>query len=264
MDQLIPLQTRHFPKPKSNPSQPTPDSAAQQQHQQQNPPTTTTSTPTKGTPVLTPESALTILTSQPQEDELLPVLRWLLNQPSPSTNAHANKSTTQLIHTLSNTIIPHHWPTANQSLRHLLVRNLRSVAGVGALVARLRSSLSLGPDPHSSLPRGAGGGSNVKVNLTGVPGRRRNEERARALAEVLIVLEAVLAGEEGVLEGLWRGSGMGEGEGTRGMLQWKEAVGLVAGGRVLSVAGEAEGVVWEVQGGKRERSWVAEGERYVR
>lgn len=106
---------------------------------------------------------------------------------------------------------------------------LRSVAGLGGIAARLRF-----------LVKGA-------ESQPGVKGQ---------IEELLDLLQGIM-GVKGFLHEIWI-SGEEAGEARRGVV-WKEFVTLVGGGKVLSVAAEAESVLGR---GGRER-WIGDGKKFT-
>lgn len=127
------------------------------------------------------------------------------------------------------TTVPDFWNAISKKERGKLSQCLRSVTGLGGIVARLRFLVK---DAESQL---------------GVKGQ---------VEELLDLLQGIMGVEEFV-HGIWA-----SGEGTTGVrrgIVWKEFVTLVGGGKVLSVAAEAESVLGR---GGRER-WVGDGKKFT-
>lgn len=205
---------------------------------------------------------------------------------------HPSPQSASIIHVLIHDIIPTFWPITtsttaatamyrddnpqsdenqNGKVRRLLVRVLCSVSGLGALVARLRVLLGDGGNGRlSSSGRELNGNGNAV-------GRRKEDGAGRVFLEMAVLMEVlrdVLKGD-GFVGGIWK-SGVSIGQGGQGerdggakammkkSLLWKEGLGLLAGGKVLSVAGEVERMLNENSEGIRDVDWVADGESYVR
>ncbi|KAL9025492.1 MAG: hypothetical protein Q9196_005696, partial [Gyalolechia fulgens] len=91
-----------------------------------------------------------------------------------------------------------------------------------------------------------------QVRLTG---------RARLLEEALSILESVLVPDSFVLSRWSDLTALFHTTARRGLI-WKELVALLAGGRVLSVASEADDIVTKEASTVRERSWLSDGSKY--
>lgn len=187
----------------------------------------------------TPTTPLTLISSL---DDVLAVLR---SKPSVSTLAHVfdhltsitpafdvrtpSPKASQVVKTILEVTVPDFWNIISKSERGKLSQCLRSVAGLGGIVARLRFLVK----SAESQP--------------GVKGQ---------IEELLDLLQGIM-GMKGFVHEIWV-SGEGAGEARRGIV-WKEFVTLVGGGKVLSVAAEAESVLGR---GGRER-WVGDGKKFT-
>lgn len=125
--------------------------------------------------------------------------------------------------------VPDFWNVISKKERGKLSQCLRSVTGLGGIVARLRFLVK---DAESQL---------------GVKGQ---------IEELLDLLQGIMGVKEFVHE-IWV-SGEGTVEVRRGIV-WKEFVTLVGGGKVLSVAAEAESMLGR---GGRVR-WVGDGKKFT-
>lgn len=218
-------------------------------------PLRTTSAPRDEEPLLTiskpsqplqpsqlPATLTTPLTLISSLDDVLAVLR---SKPSASTLAHVfdhltsitpafdvrtpSPKASQVVKTILEVTVPDFWNIISKSERGKLSQCLRSVAGLGGIVARLRFLVK----SAESQP--------------GVKGQ---------IEELLDLLQGIM-GMKGFVHEIWV-SGEGTGEARRGIV-WKEFVTLVGGGKVLSVAAEAESVLGR---GGRER-WVGDGKKFT-
>src|SRR5690606_25975188 len=96
--------------------------------------------------------------------------------------------------------------------RRLLLRFFRTVPGISGALARLKILINA-PDT------GVGGGISI----------------SEAVRQVVELLQAVLE-ERGVISSLWRQ--VNKDTGLKARMMWGEVVGMLAGGKVLSVAAE--------------------------
>ena len=150
----------------------------------------------------------------------------------------------QIVRVLVEEIIPHFWHILGKGEKGKLVKSLRSVVGVGGVVARL-----------GELVKAASGGEGLGGGVDGgVAGTR----------ELMKVLGQVL-GKTNVLWEVWRGVFIGGAEwgGMKSEILWKEWVGLVAGGKVLGAASAARGVGrgGVEEEGKREHEGITGGDK---
>lgn len=184
----------------------------------------------------------TPLTSITTLDDVLAVLR---SKPSVSTLSRAfdhltcitpafdirtpSPKASQVVKTLLEVTVPDFWNVIAKSERNKLSQCLRSIAGLGGIVARLRFLVK----SAESQP--------------GVKGQ---------IEELLDLLQGIM-GMKGFVHEIWV-SGEGTEEARRRIV-WKEFVTLMGGGKVLSVAAEAESVLGR---GGRER-WVGDGKKFT-
>ena len=200
-----------------------------------------------------PEDALHTLKSEPDHQELDRVLRWLkftvshhegfnIKVPGPKAS--------EIIYVLISNIIPIYWVTKHDSTisdqsrrKSLLVCCLSSVAGLGAIVSRLRLLLSQLKDPRSQ---------------SDVPGIRKTQP-----VEILIdVLEAIL-GNNGFVLSIWNDISTWILQPSQKSLQWKEFISLVASGKLLSITSEATAILNNLDLIVGAGSWVGDGHQYA-
>lgn len=199
-----------------------------------------------------PEDILNALKSKPDSEHLTRVLRWLdagaskagqFNIKIPSPKA------AQIILLLVSETIPDYWITwqgaenpilLNQ--KKLLLRCLSSVSGLGAIAARLR----------------------IFMDLKEVARREANiskSTKSQALEELLDVLESLLQGNRFISRVLMDINSLISIPSQRTLL-WKDFVTSIAGGRVLSLAAEADHFVNQSCSDSRRRCWVGDGSQY--
>ncbi|KAL8688985.1 MAG: hypothetical protein Q9218_005233 [Villophora microphyllina] len=179
------------------------------------------------------EYAIEQLRSQPQQETLYDVLKWL--QPSKETISgfDINRQSSQashIFHILVNDVLPDHWRNINGSTtnkarktRDLIMSVLCNVGGISALATRLR--ILIQPKDISESE------SHV-----------RQHGQAESLEDLLSLLGYVLGQDDCVLH-LWSNLAASESNSTRRWLLWKELVALLGSGRILSLASEADDIV---------------------
>ena len=200
-----------------------------------------------------PEDALDTLRSKPDHQELNRVLRWLkstvdhregfnIKVPGPKAS--------EVIYVLIADIIPIYWVKKNDSTisdqirdKNLLVYCLSSVAGLGAIVSRLRLLLSQLKDPRGQ---------------SDVLGTRKTQP----IEFLLDVLEAILD-NNGFVTSIWSDINACILQPSHKSLQWKEFIFLVASGKVLSTASEATATLNSLDSSVSAGSWVGDGHRYA-
>lgn len=198
-----------------------------------------------------PEDILNALKSKPDSEHLTRVLRWLdagafksdhFNIKIPSPKA------AQIIFLLVSETIPDYWRTwqgaDNPTLlnqRRLLLRCLSSVSGLGAIAARLRIFMDLKDDAR-------------EANIA-------QSSKSQALKELLDVLESLLQGISFISRILTDISSLISVPSQRTLL-WKDFITSIAGGRVLSLAAEADHFVNQSSLDSRQRCWLGDGSQY--
>ena len=199
--------------------------------------------------IKSPEDVLEALKSKPDYTTLSRALHWLnitathndgfsVRQPGPKA--------AQIIFTLVNDIIPDYWePLRSESrqVKSLLVQCLRSVAGIGAIASRLRFLLTSLKD------------SQKPAQVTHV--------RTTQPVEILLdILETILANEDliAVIRHDIENCNLSS---SQKSLQWKEFGSLVASGKVLSIASEANLTIGDLTSSIKEHCWIGDGSQYT-
>ncbi|KAK6332824.1 telomere binding protein [Orbilia brochopaga] len=225
-----------------------------------------------------PEDALEILRSQPSLAELSTVLKYL--SPRSAHNAAENSDASvaafdiaavsplasRIINAVIVDVVPSFWgilssSPAQKGDRNRLLRCLRSVSGIGGVVERLKVLLRQASSLSPERPR------NVTVAKVDVAGVNQREGLLVQIRDLLDVLGYLLQGDKfiSVIWGGLKGGATTAAEDRKREMTWKEFVGLIAGGKVLSIAAEADitvsGMGQAVE--KRQSSWVGDGKLYT-
>lgn len=198
---------------------------------------------------------INVLKSNPNRDQLSLVLAAL----DPFNNSTQAKdldiripspTTAQMLQILVTTTIPDHWSSLdakpkerrpkNARSRAALLRCLSSVAGLGSLVAQLRSLIAVARAPAKE---GKSSGPQLVIR------------------DLLIVLAALLEPHDFLLR-LFSDLLAIYDNNTRRQVAWRELVSLIAGGRLLSTAAEALTLIDEQQA-SLSFSWLGDGSQYA-
>ncbi|PGH09315.1 telomere length regulation protein [Blastomyces parvus] len=204
--------------------------------------------------IKSPEEALHALKSSPDKCRVVQTLDFLdpartpgdgFNITTPSAKA------AQILHILITTTVPDHWsglrnedipdPEGDRKLKPkaALLRCLSSVAGVGALVAHLRSLLA----KQDSLP-----------------GEKRSGNKL-VIRDLIAVLSSVLKPSDFLFNTYQNISTTVERPAQR-QIMWKELISLLAAGKVLSVVSEGLLTIKDLKT-PRSIHWVGEGNLYA-
>ena len=195
------------------------------------------------------QDVLKALQSKPSFEVLQSCLTWLVPSQGGFNIKIPGPKATQIISTLVNEIIPVYWPLINTSKaqhareRKLLAQCLSSIAGLGALCARLRMLLdarSESADTKSRIP---------SENIQG------------DILDVLGVLNQILRGK-GTLEYLWQEIDVSVPRPVQRHLLTKELVSLLASGKIQSLAAEALHVCGISRGEDSLLNWLGEERLY--
>ena len=202
----------------------------------------------------TPEDALRGLQSQPDVDLLAQILGWLFTpniiEECINIKLPGPKSAL-IINALVNDIVPIYWETLKESessshtrIRKLLLKSLASIAGIGALISRLRFLVSVRKS------------SDAQARI-----QKLTVEDGQSICVVIDVLESVLEDSSAVLN-IWKGIQLSNLKGSHRSLLWKELISVVAAGRLLSVAAQAHMVLNENSLSIEEGSWLGDGRTF--
>lgn len=202
---------------------------------------------------LSSQQVIQILKSHPSSEELAATLACLdpfnktqkiheldIRIPSPTT--------AQILQVLVSTTIPDHWThlngkdskTKDAKCRAALLRCLSSIAGLGSIVAQLRSLIA----SSRAAAHKADGSRNHLITR-----------------DLLSVLAALLEPKDFLYRILANISSPNETR-TRQQVAWREFVSLVAAGKILSTAAEALAVT-NLSEDVPSFSWIGDGPRYA-
>ncbi|KAF3803694.1 DNA replication checkpoint protein tel2 [Colletotrichum gloeosporioides] len=204
------------------------------------------------TKVDTVEIALETLKNQPDYDTLISVLQSLdhgriaksgfkISKPSPEA--------AQIIQCLISEIIPNYWPLLKEDAStseagqgtdlELLLKSLRNVTGLNAAIIRLKALIQESKAGAKDVKR-----PDLAINLN-----------------VLIEVCSTVLERDDCLAALWDASSAGLDTVVQRRPMAHEFAALLAGGRLVSVAAEAD-VLANPDRASRNSLWVADGQQY--
>jgi telomere length regulation protein len=209
-------------------------------------PQTPSLTTTRSGPISSAEEALETLKSEPDYDTLISVLRFLSKDKPSFSLSTPGPLSAQIIQVLVGDIAPNYWALLNEGSSgdesqdlSLFVRCLRSIGGINATIFRLRALIQEHESQAISTRR-----SDIELNTRIVLG----------------LLESLLGGDSTVHE-LWTRV-ISNSEATKRRALKHELISLLAGGRIVSVAAEAESVVRATSDRAASALWFADGSQY--
>ncbi|KAI9840246.1 MAG: telomere binding protein [Sclerophora amabilis] len=211
--------------------------------------------------VSTPEEALQILRSKSSLDEISCALRYL--DPKAGVNGGFNIHTpsplaAQLANVLVGTVIPDFWNVlkterpqsakkkANTKSRSpaatALLSCLRSVTGLGALIARSRELSGL-----------------VRGHKESKEGSLSTQHVSDLLEVLLLVLE-----NDNFVWSIWTDINHVLEEQTKVLLLWKESISILCTGKLLSTVAEAVHIVRQSSKHDLQEYWIGDGLQYAK
>ncbi|KAL8995110.1 MAG: hypothetical protein Q9169_005093 [Polycauliona sp. 2 TL-2023] len=195
--------------------------------------------------------ALEILRSRPKPTDLVQVTKWLHPRNSTENGFDIHGQTlqaSQIIHTLVNDVLPDYWSLLNSDeskqnrrIREAIVLIISNVSGITVLTSRLKTLIGRKEVPKENHTAGDSG-------------------QVESMASTLSVLESILKPKD-IVYAIWSRLCTSS-DPPRGRLLWKELVGLLGGGRVLSTVSEADAILNKSSDRIRERSWLSDGSKY--
>ncbi|CAL5868119.1 uncharacterized protein PFLUO_LOCUS2343 [Penicillium psychrofluorescens] len=201
---------------------------------------------------LSSDEIINLLRSNPDREQLPAILAALdpFNKSSKAKDVDIripNPTTAQILQVLVSATIPDHWgsldakerKSKDSKTRAALLRCLSSVAGLGSIVAQVRS---LTAAARGSVKEAQGSGSQLVIQ------------------DILTVLAALLEPED-FLSRLYADISVVYDHKTRQQAAWRELASLVAAGRILSTAAEALTLVDDSKP-LSSISWVGNGSQY--
>lgn len=199
------------------------------------------------------EAALDILSAKPDLKQLTRVLHWLDHKGAEDANFNIKipgPKATQIINVLVNATVPDYWATLNGQQKsvhlnsqRLLLRCLSSVAGIGAITTRLRSLVTSSRD----------GGDRKSIS---------EADRSEPMTDLLELLQNII-GKDTFIQSIWTDISILIPKLSKKSLLWKELISLLATGRLLSVAAEANEVLNKGSSSIRNESWIGNGKEYT-
>lgn len=200
------------------------------------------------------QDALETLKSQPDYDTLIAVLGSLdhgrisasgfkISEPSPEA--------AQVIQCLVSEIVPNYWPLLKEqdisgvhdlgrpTDLELLLRCLRNVTGLNAIIARLKALIQESKSTAKGVRR-----PDLALNLN-----------------ILLEVSSAVLGKDQHLATLWRASSAGLNIPAKKRPMTQEFIALVSGGRLLSIAAEADAIT-NSERASRGSVWTADGQQY--
>lgn len=193
----------------------------------------------------TPETALKALKDQPDFDTVGRVLNYLdrsLQTQDGFSIATPGPLSAQIINALVTITIPDYWRTFRQSGRNIpkLIKCLQNCSGLGAILSRLRPLIA---------------DCRQKKRLD------QTRDASEHIEDLLDVLSRILKSNETSLH-IWTNIQTHAPNSAQRNLLWKEYISLVASGRVLSMAAQAEDALKE-RGVTRDEVWLSNGNEYA-
>lgn len=204
--------------------------------------------------ITTPDEALEALRSKPDKSHLRRALQSLERENVDFNLKLPGPKAALLINVLVNTIIPDYWAPLDEESNTLetgerservwrqqsLVTCLRSVAGLGAIIAQLRSLVTAARDGVD------------KTASLGLPQR---------LKSLLDVLMEILAPTNFVTQ-IWTDINTPALKPVQRTLLWKELVSNLASGKIPSMSAEASDILRAKSDRIEDDVWIASSKRY--
>ncbi|OCL15150.1 hypothetical protein AOQ84DRAFT_329877 [Glonium stellatum] len=195
-----------------------------------------------------PEDALKALKSQPDYETVKNLLRYLeftIHSKDAFSVAAPGPLSAQIISVLVNTTIPDYWRALKQGDGKgagivFLIKCLKNVSGLGAIIARLRTLVVDSKQKKSTLEK---------------------RDPSQQIEDFLDVLSRVLTGER-VSWDIWTTINQLTINPTQRTLLWKEFVVLIASGKILALVAQAEDALKDSTAIRLE-PWLARGTEYA-
>ncbi|TKX23293.1 hypothetical protein C1H76_4360 [Elsinoe australis] len=187
-----------------------------------------------------PDGALVILRSQPDDGELNQTLDYLIRTRTAAFDIRIpGPKSTSLLRELVTTTLPDFWDASGQ-VRSRLVDCLRSVPGLSALISEIKLSVNRSQSRRGTESRDGAGNRNVHIEA----------------------LQAVLSGDS-LIWTVWKDVSEVPNQAQRRLL-WRDFMALIASGKVVSTTAEHEDVEKKKSlKASNSTSWLADGSRYA-
>ena len=189
----------------------------------------------------TVDEVLEFIRSSPDEEPIISLLSFLNKKSKGDAGFHIkipSPSSAKVINELINTTLSDFWDS-NDRFNSSILDCLRSVAGIGAILARLRLLTSR----YGSTKQGGKG-----------------PEATKPLADIISVFSQLLH-VDGLAKDLLIDIEYLVENATKRTLLWKEFLSSVGTGRIISAVAEAEDTV-KSAGGTHKPSWLSDGSKY--
>ena len=196
------------------------------------------------------DDTVTVLRSEPSLETLRNTLYWLEShfvKDDVSNIKVPGSKPAQVVFVLINDIIPTYWTVLNEArdptlvkVRNTLIRCLSTVSGISATVNRLK----------------------LLLRDRQTPARPEKGGEVGELAVLNSFLQKMLK-TTAFVHDLWHGLVSFVSASSKRSLFWKETVSLVAAGKVLSLAAQADDLVKDTTTAVHEGSWLADGPKYA-
>lgn len=187
------------------------------------------------------DDVLQLLRSSPEPDTLHDTLVFL-NQPSQQSAGFDIKiptpSSAKVVNELINTTLPDFWGSHDQT-NLLIIDCLKSVAGIGAILAKLRLLISQHKSSRQSV---------------------KGSDSTRPLSDLTSVFSQLLNSDNLARDIYTDVNRLVESQAKRTLL-WKEFLALVGTGKIVASAAEAEDTIKSAEG-QHEPSWLSSGSKY--
>ncbi|KAH7416987.1 telomere length regulation protein-domain-containing protein [Cadophora sp. MPI-SDFR-AT-0126] len=207
-------------------------------------------------PASTPAEALEILRNEPDHESLIYTLLFLARRDQDFDITSPSPLAAQIVHTLVSDTVPNYWHVLRESPNgksakagkhshnppdlEILLSCLRSVTGLNSVLLNLKQQIQKSKE--------------VKKNIGG-------PKIEDILAINLQLLQELLGGKKTVSI-IWETIWATPDSQPKQKAIWNEFLGLVAGGKLLGIAGESEHVINDLSKKIGERHWVADGTLY--
>lgn len=198
----------------------------------------------------TVDDAIIILKSKPSLEALQSTLGWLeccfSRDDASNINVPSSKSA-QIIFILVHDIVPSYWSvlcdarrSSQIKVKYSLIRCLSTINGIGIIANRI--NLLLGDRQAQSQPTKPANGEEL-ADLSSLLSRIL--EKSTFVYDVLRNLRSFVSSS------------------SKRSLIWKEALSLLAAGRILALAAQAEVVMKRTSSTGKEENWLATGSQYA-
>lgn len=210
-------------------------------------PTSQKATPTPKPTLSSLDDAIDMLKNEPDYDALVSTLRYLLKSGGGSAqfrSGAAGPQTARVIQILVTEIVPNYWTLFKESSAGdkasdlaLLLESLRSLAGLNAILLRLRVLTQEQKSETTEVKR-----SDIVLNLN----------------IILEILCELLDGDDRVSQ-IWSSASV-DSDSMKKRILSRDLVNVIGGGRIVSLSAEADALVPQETKGKI--VWIADGVEY--